>query len=652
MSTSAPIRRRRGDDITVKPIAVKPISVAAYDDEPTGWSNVREVPAWAISLGVHLLILMVLGSLTQVTLLEDDSDVITSALEELDAEDYKFDATVIDQLGNNSDANQLGPSQATATQVGPKPEHEMEQQLEEEILTVDTPPTNEITQPNEAEFADAVDISGAATETPAGVEGSIDRLTYEIAGSLKERKTLVIWMFDESGSQAPRRNLIADRFENVYKQLGLLNVEAEKVLKTAIVGFSERTNFYTEEPVDDIKPLVDVIRNIKNASSPKENVFTAVEQVTKKWMSYRTKMRRNIMIVIVTDERGDDYNKLEDAIALTSRYGIRVYCVGNASPFGREKGYVTWTYEDGFQEELPVDQGPETVLPERLQLGFWGIRGFGRRQMSAGYGPYGLTRLCAESKGLYLIADQGAGPKFDPAIMRNYHPDYRPIRFYMQDLKKSLTKTKLVEAAMLTAKKSIPLPRLVFRAENDNVLRVGITEAQKPVAEFDYRLQEMHAVLAMGEKDRKKVTEPRWRAGYDLAMGRILAMRVRSFGYNVILAAMKAAPKEYTKKGSNTWRLVPARDINSGPSVRKMAKQSIAYLKSVVDDHPGTPWALLAERELSQPMGWEWQEFNVNYTASGTRGGPDNKLMVLFADDPKNPGKKKKIMKKRTRPPL
>ncbi|HVT28460.1 MAG TPA: VWA domain-containing protein, partial [Lacipirellulaceae bacterium] len=32
------------------------------------------------------------------------------------------------------------------------------------------------------------------------------------------------------------------------------------------------------------------------------------------------------------------------------------------------------------------------------------------------------------------------------------------------------------------------------------------------------------------------------------------------------------------------------------------------YLSRVVSDNKGTPWALVAERELREPLGWEWHE--------------------------------------------
>ena len=44
-----------------------------------------------------------------------------------------------------------------------------------------------------------------------------------------------------------------------------------------------------------------------------------------------------------------------------------------------------------------------------------------------------------------------------------------------------------------------------------------------------------------------------------------------------------------------------------------MAAQSREYLTRVSRQHPGTPWAYLAEREFSEPLGWKWTEKHVGY---------------------------------------
>jgi hypothetical protein len=38
------------------------------------------------------------------------------------------------------------------------------------------------------------------------------------------------------------------------------------------------------------------------------------------------------------------------------------------------------------------------------------------------------------------------------------------------------------------------------------------------------------------------------------------------------------------------------------------AREADRLLRRVVEDHPATPWALLAERELKDPLGFKWVE--------------------------------------------
>ncbi len=144
--------------------------------------------------------------------------------------------------------------------------------------------------------------------------------------------------------------------------------------------------------------------------------------------------------------------------------------------------------------------------------------------------------------------------------MRAYHPDYISIRDYGKKIDANNAKAALVRTAMATraSKRKLPIPTLRFAANTDNVLRQGISAAQKPVSELDYGLNELQIMLEQGLKDRKKISEPRWRANYDLALGRVLAMRVRAYGYNTVLADMKSNPKSFETKGNNAWRLVPA----------------------------------------------------------------------------------------------
>lgn len=626
----------------------------ASDSSP--FASLSDTPPWVISCLVHVAMLFGLYQVTLTTFGEPDPVLETILTEEQEVvpEDFLFDPTRQDFLGNDSDLNVASPSMMAATQAGNDPQKDVHREIESEMLAVKKPVTDTIPKPSEADYLESVNTTGA-TEYAGGTEGAMDRLTYEIATALKDQKTLVVWLFDASLSLKERRDAIADRFANVYEQLDQLEVNDDRALKTAVATFGQSTHLLTPEPVDDVTKIVDAVKNIKPDESGRENVFAAVQTVVNKWKSYRTAMRRNVVVIIVTDERGDDFDIMEDVIKETKRLGIRVYCVGNAAPFGQEKGYVTWKYEDGGTEELPIDSGPETVAAERLRLGFWGTSGRGLERMSAGMGPWALTRLCAETNGLYLVsAESVQGPRFDPEIMRLYTPDYRPLRVYQEELTKNLAKRALVETAKTTQLTEMIAPRLEFRADNDNILRQELTQAQMPAAVFDNKLQEMKAMLEMGEKDREKLTTPRWRASYDLELGRVLALHARAYGYNLVLADMKSTPKTFEKPGSNRWRLIPSKEIAGGPNVRKVAKKAEDLLKRVIDEHPGTPWALLAERELSAPMGWEWREFKEVVPTMQQNGNNNNDPVRLqLAEERRKREQQKKMAEaKRVKPKL
>lgn len=606
------------------------------------WSALlTDVPAWGISLGIHLVMLLLLGTITR-AVVNDEVATITSTVidEEISPDVFKLD-TIADQIGSDSLVNTMAASQEAATALGHNPHQEMERKIEDNF-TVETPRTDVIVEPPRANLIAAVNVKGANVH-PGGVEGAVDRLAFEIAGSLRERKTLVIWLFDNSPSLASRRKSISNRFENVYKQLGQFDVGADRALKTAVVSFSHKTNILTPEPLDDVPELTKIVREIKSESTGDENVFGAVQTAIAKWKTYRTGQHRNMMVVIVTDEAGSDPDKLEAAITEAKRLGIRCYCVGDAAPFGKKTIEIPFTLESGEAVIGVMEKGPEAFFPERVQLGYWGANGSDLEELSSGFGPYALTRLCSETNGLFLVADQGRGYRFDPETMRDFAPDYRPIPELMADLNSNLAKKMLVQVAEQSRIDKIAIPRNTFRAETDTILRQEITEAQKPLAVLDYALQKMLDTLEAGEKDRPKIKEARWRASYDLAMGRVLAMRARAFGYNTLLAEMKSTPKKFEKKDSNLWHLVPSKDITAGANVKKLGNKATEYLKRVIDENPGTPWEKLAARELSVPLGWAWREGHYDPPKADGRSDKE-KLKPKFEElDPKT-GKKKSQM--------
>ncbi|HAP07259.1 MAG TPA: VWA domain-containing protein, partial [Planctomycetaceae bacterium] len=613
------------------------------DDQSLVWSLYDAVPAWGISLLLHACIFLVLLTVTLPEILLPELNLTSSIeKEEVQAEEYVIDSEPTEQLGSMSNLNIQGASAAIAQSKGLDNHREEIRRIESAIVNPKIETFEALTMPRILARFENIDLLGT-TEHPGGTEGAVDRMTLEIAASLRQRRTLPVWLFDESISLEHRREEILARFENVYRQLGLMDdIDTKDALKTGIVGYGKDVHILMEEPTSDVEEMLKAVKTIKSDVSGVENVFAALNLALKQYAPLRRKMKANMMFIIVTDERGDDfggdsYAILEDTVRKLSREGVRVYCIGNSSPFGRQKGYVhvKWTAPDGteFEDDIPdADQGPETPLAEGLQLPFWTANAQQLERMSSGYGPYTLSRLCAETGGIFFVADDTTVRKWDPQIMRQYAPDYRPGMEYRKQLQSNLAKQALIAAAQLAVNEPVPVPQRVFQANNDNILREQITEAQKPLAVLDYFLQRVHEALEIGEKHRDKLDTDRWRAQYDLAMGRVLAMRVRAYGYNSLLAEMKSSPKRFEKEGSNQWTLQPSEKIDGGANVRKMHDKALMYLNRIIEEHPETPWAFLAKIELSEPLGWEWRETQIAIPQMGNGNG-DSPRRPVFAPE-------------------
>lgn len=599
-------------------------------DEPgLALDFLHDMPAWGISLIVHVAILLLFFAIP-VVIHQLPVSAITSVVtpEEVLPEEYVLSTEPTEEIGSESDLNIAGASMAMAKLQGADNHLEETPTLVEELINPNLRPQQDMLTPNEAEMVEELDLTGT-TEHAGGTDGAIDRITQEIAASVRERQTLVVWMMDESKSMERRREEVAERFESIYRQLGQLDIGADQALRTGIVSYGKDVHFVQPEPTADLELLNKGVASIKNDPSGLENVFGAISATLKKFKPAQRKLKAELMLILVTDERGDDYNQLEQVVRRCSLDGVKVYCIGNASVFGREKGQVYMEWEaDGEQFEgyLPADMGPETVKAEGLQLPFWTASANGLDRMSAGYGPYTMSRLCTETGGIFFLAEDTRKFKWEPAVMRRYAPDYRPVKDYIRELETNKAKWSLISAAELApiGGDAVPIPVKAFRADNDNVLRQEITEAQKPMATVDHYFQRLQTTLETGERDREKMDSDRWRASYDLAMGRVLAMRVRAFGYNALLAEMKGNPKSFEKEGNNQWRLRPSTDVTGGANVRKLEKKAMKYLQRVVDEHPGTPWAYLASVEIGDPLGWEWVEGRMQIAAANMGGGGNN----------------------------
>jgi hypothetical protein len=608
-----------------------------------------DTPAWVVSLGLHVAVLLVLAvaglgvmprSVTQVTVIEtpvDEPDVLLDTPVEVLVVDQEPDAGAMSDQ-SLAVAQSLAPVLAVESIVPILSDEVMESEIQVEV--VDAVPTGK-------QLNDNLVVKGDVGVGETGAGGAVDRLTLEIIASLEQRPTVVCWVFDQSLSLAAQRKEIAARLERVFDELGVSAAARSNELFNLVYAYGQQVTPVVSVPTQNVGDVVSAINSIPIDGSGVEMTFTAVAEAAKKAQQVRlSASQRNVMIIVFTDEVGDDQQHADLVATYCARQQMRVFVVGVPAPFGKRHVRMKFVeFDPQFADDeqwAEVEQGPESRYPEVVT-----VRPGNRpdEPIDSGYGPFSLSKLCAETGGMYFAvhANRGAGGRvtdaatapmssglryfFDPNVMRDYRPDYLSQAEVDRLLAANRAKRALVDAARAAEVAPMDAPTTTFPREDDGRLVNLLSEAQKKAAVLQPKIDALHGLLAAGLPDRDKIEEKRWQAGYDLALGRVLALKVRTDAYNILLAQAKSGMKFKDPK-NDTWVLKPSVDVSKvGSQIERLAKQADELLRRVVADHAGTPWAQMAAEELKSPLGYSWEEtytgVNAPREGNGGNGNPN-----------------------------
>ena len=634
----------------------------------------RDLPALSASLVLHVVLLLALAlvgvatppptrpSVTVIeTPLEQDEEIdlapqemiVSDMPEETGAAGEDQSADVAQSLAPVLDTVSMTPVEASPELVG-----------DIQVDPLDALPTA-------TEIDERIVVRGAVGATTSGAAGAVDRLTAEIDASLRQRPTVVVWVFDQSVSLSAQRKEIASRLERVFQELGADRSQRHRPdLQNLVVAFGKNVSLVTKKPTDDVAEVIRAIDSVPVDDSGVEMTFAAIRAAADSARIYRTSApKKNVMIVAFTDEVGNDQQLADQTAQHCRKLGIPVYVVGVPAPFGMREvrmKYVEFDpkFDAGEDEQWAViEQGPETLFPEVVR-----VRSGAREDeaIDSGFGPFSLSKLCAETGGIYFRVHPNSGERgrvtnqmvapmaaqiryfFDPDVMQTYQPDYVSAAKLQQDIAANEAKRALVEAARSTEIQPMESPVMTFPRRDEPSLAGLLSDAQRAAAKAQPRIDAIHATLTAGAAGRESIKERRWQAGYDLALGRVLAAKVRTDAYNQMLAQAKLGMKFQDEK-SDTWQLEPSEDVTVGSQTEKLAKQATELLERVVHDHAGTPWAQLAATELRTPLGYRWTErFTGVNTPQMADAGNNNNVPAPPTDDQKRklgPPKPKRNLK-------
>jgi hypothetical protein len=484
-----------------------------------------------------------------------------------------------------------------------------------ELAKLDVRHATEAVLPTASLLAETVSIKGNGAELVGGVEGAVDRIAVEILNHLQQGRTLVVWAFDASGSLQAERQRLAKHIETIYTHLSQLDqnhLAVDDGLLTMVVAFGKERRALLNKPSSQVADIREAIAKVPLDETGVETTFATVAESVKLWGRYKDSANRpyHTMIIVVTDEVGDDEQYLEDAIASAQKAKVPVYVLGNQALFGRNEGFVNYTDPKTKRVfyNVPVRQGPESAMLEQIHLPFW-YNGQQFDIVESGFGPYALSRLASSTGGIYFVTRFDTRRMgFDPARMREYRPDWVRRDQYEAQINKSPLRQAVLNAAQITQQKLPGMPSLTFPSMDAPEFKDIMAEQQATAERTAYTVDEALTPINNVAKLRDRETSRRWQAHFDLIRGRLLAMKVRCYEYNWACARMKKDPPKFTSTKSNAWRLVPDTEIRYSEKAATAAREADSLLRRVLTEHPSTPWALLAQRELKDPLGFKWVE--------------------------------------------
>jgi len=629
-----------------------PVSLDVPEFDSSRGPHRGDVAAFSVSVLVHLFGVLILALCVLPIVIQKDLLTVSS----IDT-DEGDELEVLDLSEEFEDPVAVDLKPATADTMTP------EVQIPEFLISSLLPDVrkNEPTEQTTPESPSVVVSSEEST-----VEGAVDSVTERIKRQLANGDLLVVWLLDASHSLVDDRKRVADRLRPFFEEIADERDVESHLLMNAVVSFGKGIK-QEVAPTEFGDRIVEAVEKMPVDKTGKENMFAAIERSAR---TYRDNWTKNqMMIVVWTDETGDDTDSLEETIKVCRDNQVSVSVVGPSSVLGAETGLHSYTDpRTKVVYQLPVNRGPDSALPERIELGYWfsarGLRGargsrrgppswYGGRDLkgiASGFSPYALTRLAGQTGGTYTIFDrpEDRGP-FRWETMKTYAPDIRSVDDYLKDVHSHPLRHALHEAVKVTLGKNLgPSETMLFvirdRLQPEKFerpymtpsqfarkLRTSRRSLQQKAARTARVVEEALTLLGKdGDPDQPMEDEyqleqsRRWRAWYDLTRGRLLATSVRCEEYRLTLNVVveKGALNERT----NHMILVPSRDLKSSQEFRARAVEAESLLRRCIKQNPDTPWAYLAEREYIHGLGVAAQERTLTLVPGGPAASSQPRL--------------------------
>jgi len=149
-------------------------------------------------------------------------------------------------------------------------------------------------------------------------------------------------------------------------------------------------------------------------------------------------------------------------------------------------------------------------------------------------------------------------------------------------------------------------PALPMDAQKANTFKNQVEQQQKNLALVYAALDAKHEELRALQEDRDRETKC-WQANYDYVMARLGFRLAQFLEYQVMLGQIRKEELPELDKQKHTGYRLAAKIMLTDRDGEKIATGAKKLLKTIAEEHKGTPWELLAKRDIMTALGLEWQ---------------------------------------------
>ena len=600
----------------------------------------RLLPAWSVSLMVHLAIFVILGAATFSEVADNRPVNINTALGGLDrvVEETPIFADPaderLDELGDPRDLSAPAPEDeqlwaderpdqgamiaavglptTTPAIRGVVPRADAERKLgpSGELADLKRSPISQIPDAVATDLFGGGNFGGDPTFGVGEIGDALNQLAHEILNHLVDHKVTVVWLLDESSSMRDDKKTIAQNFDRVSAELNKFipaDKKAAGALNHALVGFGERVHIELAKPTTDADVVRRAMAQLRIDETGTENTMRAIREAVGAFSRVVSKDRK-MLLVLATDESGDDGGEVEETLEALKKYNVPLYVIGRQAVFGFPNAHHK--YVDPVTKDVyypTIRRGPETADVEIFQ---WDGLYDRWDEKPSGFAPWELARLTRDSGGIYFLLPSEeflrlheVEKTYSISQLKEYMPEYLSRAAYIQRRTESDLRRNLHLIVSETQNPDFRYRR-EFPVEPAALVQAALEEGPKATIRLD-ALLEIQKRLESLKKHRDREPLRRWRAHYDLMLAQVVVFQIKAYEYRALMAQLAREPRKPSK--APTPNLAITFVVDHGPKglapeseTAKKYAEANQLLNNVIAEYPGTPWADLAKDSLTR----------------------------------------------------